>query len=71
LDLASELGEKNTFELVEGSIEVINVGLVVFFVMEFKEFTAEDGFKVGVAVLEFGQSDFGALTGKPHKYLSG
>ncbi len=43
----------------------------MFFVMEFKQFTAEDGFKVWIPILKFGQSDFRALARKSYKDLSG
>jgi hypothetical protein len=57
--------------LIEGSIKVINVCLVMFFVMEFKEFTAEDGFEIGVTELELRQCDFRGFGCKPNKDFSG
>jgi hypothetical protein len=43
----------------------------MFFVMEFKEFTAEDGFEIGVTELELRQCDFRGFGCKPNKDFSG
>ena len=42
----------NTLELVKSSIEVVDVGLVMLFVMSFKQLAAKDRLQSRVSVLE-------------------
>jgi len=54
-----------TFELVESSVEVVHIGLVMFFVMGLKQFAADDWFKGSISELEFRECNlFGSLSGE-------
>lgn len=44
--------DKITLELIEGSIEVVHIGLMVFLVMSFQQFAAQDRLEGRVAILE-------------------
>ena len=43
-----------TIELFEGGVEIVDIGLVMFFVMDFEKFTADHWLQSRVAILEVG-----------------
>jgi len=55
---------ESTLELVQGGVEVVDIGLVVFLVVSFKEFAADDWFQGGVGEFEFREGDLGCLCGE-------
>ena len=46
-----------TFKLIKSSVEVVHIGLVMFFVMGLKQFAADDWLKGSISELKFRECD--------------
>ena len=53
-----------TVKLFEGGVEIVDIGLVMFFVMDFEQFAADHWLQSRVAVLEVGEAHFARLCWK-------